>query len=159
MEKKIKRIYVDTTVILGLYDYHLPERVEQTEQFWNDVKNGSICVIISDVLRVELKDDAIERVLQFIAELPESQVEQINATLESDNLADCYIAENVVGIGSRNDCRHVAIATIHADGIVSWNMGDMVTRADKYNSVNEAQGYRGIKIVTPNQYKEIYHGK
>jgi hypothetical protein len=51
---------------------------------------------------------------------------------------------------------HVALATLEADGVVSWNLRDMVKREKKYNSVNTEQNYRKIKILTPNRYKEIY---
>jgi len=89
--------------------------------------------------------------------LPESQVKRVVPTAQSDALAKLYIAEGVVTENSLNDCRHIALATIEADGVVSWNLHDMVKRAEKYNSVNTAAKHRTIKIVTPNQYKEIYN--
>ena len=156
MYKKIKRVYVDTSVVLGRFDIDETRR-QQTEVFWQAVQNGEIIAVLSNVLRNELKDDNVERVLRFFAELPESHIERIAATDESDNLAEQYIAESVVGRGSLSDCKHVAIATLYADGIVSWNLGDMVKRAKQYNSVNKTQGYPKIKIVTPNKYKEIDH--
>jgi predicted nucleic acid-binding protein len=151
-----KRIYVDTTVVLGNFDKGETRR-QQTEAFWSAVRSGEIVVVVSDVLRGELKHDNVEQALQFLTALPQKQIEHITATGESDDLAEQYIAEKVVGKGSFNDCRHVALATIIADGIVSWNLGDMVKRADKYNSVNVTHGYPEIKIVTPNLYKEIYN--
>ena len=151
-----KRICVDTSVVLGNFDICKTRRME-TELFWNAVRNDEIIAVVSDVLDEELKRDMVERVQKFFAELPETQFERIVETDESDDLAEQYIAKNVVGRGSRNDCRHVALATIIADGIVSWNLGDMLKRANKYNSVNMAQNYPEIKIVTPNKYKEIYN--
>jgi hypothetical protein len=150
-----KRIYVDTTVVLGNFDKG-ENRRRDTEVFWNAVRSGEIVAIVSDVMTGELKEDKIELVLHFLNELPESQIEQVIATQEAKDLAEAYIAKNVVGSGCRNDCRHIALATIVADGIVSWNMKDMVKRADKYQNVNLGEGYPPIKIVTPNQYKEIY---
>ena len=155
-EKKVKRVYVDTSVVLGNFDIDETRRME-TELFWNVVRNGEIIAIVSDVLDGELKKNMVERVQNFFAELPETQFERIVITDEAKELAEQYIVKNVVGSGSRNDCRHVALATIIADGIVSWNLGDMVKRADKYNSVNMTQNYPEIKIVTPNKYKEIYN--
>jgi hypothetical protein len=80
----------------------------------------------------------------------------IDSTVESDNLAEQYIDAKVISDKSMNDCRHVALATYNADGVVSWNLRDMVKREKKYNSVNKAQNCREIKILTPNRYKEIY---
>jgi predicted nucleic acid-binding protein len=150
-----KRIYVDTTVVLGNFDKG-ENRRRDTTVFWNAVRSGEIVAIVSNVLDGELKQPS-EHVRDFIAELPQVQIERIVSTDESDDLAEQYIAEKVVGRGSFNDCRHVALATIFADGIVSWNLGDMVKRADKYNSVNATHDYPEIKIVTPNLYKEIYN--
>ena len=154
MERKVKRVYVDTTVVLGNFDEGESRR-QHTKEFWDAVRNGTIVAITSDVLRGELREDNIERASQFLATLPKNQLEQVAISEEARMLSEQYIADGVVGKGSRNDCRHVALATILADGIVSWNMGDMVKRADKYNSVNVAQGYPEIKIVTPDKYKEI----
>jgi predicted nucleic acid-binding protein len=150
-----KRVYVDTSVVLGKFDVDESRR-RDTELFWHAVRSGEIVAIASDVLRRELREDNVDRALRFLTALPRNQIEIITITDEAKELAERYIAEKVVGSGSRNDCRHVALATIHADGIVSWNLGDMVKRADKYNSVNVTQGYNETKIVTPNKYKEIY---
>jgi len=139
---------LDHAIVLGNFDIGESRQVG-TKIFWDAVRNSEIVAIVSDVFRAELKDDNIDQALRFLATLPKNQIEQIIATDESDNLAEQYIAATVVGRGSFNDCRHVALATILADGIVSWNLGDMVKRADKYNSVNVAQGYPEVKIVTP----------
>ena len=147
---------MDTTVVLGNFDIGESRRTD-TKSFWDAVRNGEIVAAVSNVLDGELKSNVVARVQSFLAALPKNQVERTVATDESDNLAEQYIAAGVVGRGSFNDCRHVALATLLADGVVSWNLGDMVKRAHKYNSVNVAQGYSEIKIVTPNRYKEIYN--
>ena len=157
MEEKILRVYVDNSVVSGMFDDHIPERVEQTERFWQAVIDGTIRVIASDVLDEELAK-APQHVRDFFNDLPELHIEQIESTKESVDLAEQYIAAGVVGRGSFNDCQHVALATIFADGIVSWNLGDMVKRADKYNSVNAAMDFPEIKIVTPNEFMEAHHG-
>jgi predicted nucleic acid-binding protein len=158
MEKKIKRVYVDNSVVSGMFDDHLPERVEQTRRFWQAVINGEIRVIASDVLRNEL-DDAPMHVREFFDNLPELQIERVVSTNVSDRLAVQYIAENVIGASSLDDCRHIAVATLfNADAIVSWNLTDMVNRHEKYNSVNKMVGYAELEIVTPNKFMETYHG-
>ena len=151
MNEKTQRIYVDTTVVLGHFDIDETRR-QGTDVFWDAVQNGQIIAVVSNVLDEETKS---KHAREFLAELPKSYIERIVSTDESDALAKQYIMEKVVTEKDLNDCRHVAIATIHADGIVSWNMQDMVNRQEKYNRVNAMQGYRKIKIVTPNKYKEI----
>jgi len=90
--------------------------------------------------------------------VPESQIERVESTPESNALAAQYLAENVVGKSSVDDCRHIAIATIiRADAIVSWNFGHIVDRQDDYNSVNEELGYPNITIQSPKTLMEVSH--
>ena len=64
MSERTKRIYVDTSVVLGNFDIGETRRLA-TDVFWNAVRSGEIVAIVSDVLRGELKDDVVERVLLF----------------------------------------------------------------------------------------------
>jgi len=155
MAKKAKRIYVDSTVVLGHFDIGEARR-QETDVFWDAVQNGDIVVVMSNVLVDEIKSDQAR---DFLANLPKSQVKRVDSTDESDALAMQYVAEKVITENHWNDCRHVALATIFADGIVSWNMKDMVKREKKYNCVNVSLGYSETKIVTPNKYKEIHNEK
>ena len=150
MRKKIKRVYVDSSVVGGKFNTRL---AEQTKPFWDAVERGEITIIISDVLIDELKD-APERAREFYHSLPESLLERIFSTQESDSLAKQYIAEGVVGESSLADCKHIALATItHADVLVSWNFKHIVNidRIRGYNSVNMKQGYPQTEIRTPNE--------
>ena len=143
-----KRVYVDTSVVSAVLDKDEARR-HQTVRFWDSVRNGEIIAVVSDVSRDEL-DGAPEYVQKFFASIPEVQIERVVSTDESDVLARQYIAEKVVGQSSLNDCRHIAIATVvRTDGVVSWNLKDMVKRQDGYNSVNEKMGYPKIEIQTP----------
>lgn len=69
-------------------------------------------------------------------------------------LADAYIAENVVGKTSREDCFHIALATIYkADVLVSWNFKHIVNviRIRGYNAINMKLGYQTIDIRSPKE--------
>jgi predicted nucleic acid-binding protein len=149
MNKKILRVYVDSSAVGGAFNKRI---AQETAPFWDAVARGEIIVILSDVLEKELRK-APERAREFVAELPESQVERVVSTDESNSLAAQYIAENVVGESSFDDCTHVALATIaHADALVSWNMKHLANLDKKrgYNSVNLKMGYPQIEILTPN---------
>ena len=144
----IKRVYVDTSVVGGMFDVEFEQR---TKPFWSAVKRGDIVVIVSDVLKNEV-DGAPQHVRDLLSSLPESQIEQAVSTKESDDLAAQYIAEKVVGPTSLDDCKHIAIATlVHADVLVSWNFKHIVNvnRIRGYNSVNMKLGYPQIDIRTP----------
>jgi predicted nucleic acid-binding protein len=146
MSKKILRVYVDSTVVGGKFNKRL---IAQTKSFWEAFTRGEFIVVISDILEQEAVP-APQRLRDFLGSLPESQIERVASTSESDNLAVWYIAKRVVDESSLNDCRHIALATIAgADAVVSWNMKHMVKRSDGYNSVNESLGYPQVPIKTP----------
>ena len=156
MTKKVKRIYVDTSVVGAVIDEE--SRQQQTKPFWDAVHRGEIVIIVSDVLDDELTG-APQQVRDFFDGLPESQIERVVSTQESRDLADKYISENVVGKSSLTDCRHIALATIaNADVLVSWNFKHIVNvdRIRGYNSVNEKLSYQRIEIRTPYPY-EVLH--
>jgi predicted nucleic acid-binding protein len=151
MEKKNKRVYVDSSVASAMYDTN--DHPEKTRAFWQAVVNEEVIIIASDVLRDEL-NDAPPHVREYFAALPKSQIEWIESTDESNGLAKRYITEDVVGDKNLNDCRHVALATIaEADVLVSWNFKHIVklNKICRYNAINKLLGYREIEIRTPNE--------
>jgi len=148
MIKKTKRVYADTSVVYGALTQRF---AKETKPFWDAVHGGEIVVIASDILEAELKRSP-QNVREFYRQLPASQVEQVVSTDESNALAERYIAENVVGKSSLDDCRHIALATLaHVDVLVSWNFKHIVNidRIRGYNSVNEKLWYPRIEIRTP----------
>lgn len=145
---RISRIYVDTSVVGGMFD---PEFKKMTKPFWDAVQLGKIIIIASNLLGEELQG-APKRVQDFFQDMPLSQIEHIIATDEADALAKQYIVENVVGKSSFDDCKHIALATLtNADVLVSWNFKHIVNinRINGYNSVNLKLGYPQINIRTP----------
>jgi len=145
---KIKRVYVDTSVFGGVFTKKFGP---DTKPFWNAVHNGEFIVILSNLLVEELTG-APRQVRDFFDSLPDSQIERVVSTEESDNLANRYIAENVVGESSLDDCKHIAMATIaNADVLISWNFKHIVNlrRIEGYNGVNMKLGYPQIQIRTP----------
>jgi len=156
MREKTRRVYVDTTVVYGA---PAKKFSDASRQFWSAVRNGEIVIIVSDVLADEI-ERAPQSVQKLYQAIPESQVERVESTDESDALAEQYVAAGVVGKTHLDDCRHIALATLtQADALVSWNFGDIVYRRAGYNDVNETLGYPRIKIQSPKQLLEAHHDK
>jgi len=157
MEQKIKRVYIDSSVVYGA---PAKEFSEDSKRFWDAFRNGEFALIVSDVLIDEM-NRAPAYVRKLFAALPESNIERVDSTKESDRLALQYIAEDVVGTSSLDDCRHIAVATFfRADVLVSWNFAHVINRRAGYNDVNEKQGYTdGIEIQTPKKFMETSHGE
>jgi predicted nucleic acid-binding protein len=146
----IQRIYVDTSVIGGLFD---SEFSSDTKAFFDRVENGELKVVYSEITYDELME-APDKVKNFLKRLPSKQKEFVEITPKAVNLADTYIREKVVGKTSRADCIHIALATIYkVDILVSWNFKHIVniTRIRGYNSVNLKLGHQTLEIRTPKE--------
>ncbi|SEI73984.1 PIN domain-containing protein [Dyadobacter sp. SG02] len=142
------RYYFDTSVFGGVFDTEF--KIESLRIF-ELVKSGAIRCIVSNITEGELAD-APERVRHFFEKIDNRNIERVLLTQESADLAEIYLNENVVGPTSRDDCLHIAIATIvKADVLVSWNFKHIVNehRIKGYNYINLRLGYDELEIVSP----------
>jgi predicted nucleic acid-binding protein len=146
----IKRLtlYVDTSVIGGYFDI---EFAKETKALFDNLENSKYDIMFSSVTEDELLN-APKQVKEFLETLPLNLKRKVELTEEAVLLADTYIADNVVGRTSREDCFHIALATINkADILVSWNFKHIVNifRIRGYNAVNLRLGYSQIDIRSP----------
>lgn len=140
--------YIDTSVFGGYFDIEFDRT---TSKFFSQIKSKGVTILYSELTKNELVN-APENVKEFVRNLPEDTLEYIEITDEALELADKYIVEKVVGEISRQDCIHIALATINkADVLVSWNFKHIVnlSRIRGYNSVNLKSGYPTIEIRSP----------
>ncbi|MEO8887633.1 MAG: type II toxin-antitoxin system VapC family toxin [Mucilaginibacter sp.] len=143
-----QRFYFDTSVFGGVYD---TEFEEPTLQLFEKVKLGEITCMYSDLTIAEL-NNAPKKVSDYFESLPAKNLEFVEITSDSLELARQYISEKVVGETSFDDCIHIALATTNkADILVSWNFKHIVNvyRIRGYNSVNLRKGYTTIEIRSP----------
>lgn len=147
--KKLK-LYLDTSVIGGFFD---KEFANETQLLFDSILNGDFNIIISSITEDELITAPVQ-VRNLINIIPDESVLRVGLTQEAVLLADSYIKEGVVGRTSRNDCFHIALATINnADILVSWNFKHIVNvmRIRGYNAVNLLNGYKSIDIRSPKE--------
>ncbi len=150
MKKKPLLLYIDTSVIGGNFD---TEFKPETDLLFDSILKGEYRILYSSVTKDELLG-APEQVRSFMNRIPESLKIYIELTKEATELADAYIIEKVVGKTSREDCFHIALATIYkADILVSWNFKHIVNvhKIRGYNSVNLKMGYSTIDIRSPRE--------
>ncbi len=150
MKTKKLNLYIDTSVIGGYFDV---EFEEETKLLFQSILNNEFHLIFSTVTEDELIN-APEKVRELLNTIPNENKTRIELTEEAVMLGDTYIAENVVGKTSREDCFHIALATIHkADILVSWNFKHIVNvmRIRGYNAVNLKLGYSNIDIRSPKE--------
>lgn len=148
------RIYIDTSVVGGYYD---AEFEIATKEFFKNVETGEFTLVISELLEAELLR-APEHVRNHLGKYSTKRFEKVELTEEAKELADHYIAEQVVGKTSKADCQHIAIAILNkVDVLVSWNFKHIVNlkRIRGYNSVNLKFKYSILEIRTPKEISEL----
>jgi predicted nucleic acid-binding protein len=141
------RIYIDTSVIGGYFDN---EFEQETKELFQKFTNKEYVAVISDITERELlaAPDHVRRLLVNL----KINFESLTTTQEVNTLADEYLNEKVVGATSKNDCLHIAIATINkVDILASWNFKHIVNikRIRGYNSINIKNAYSAIEIRSP----------
>lgn len=145
-----KRFYIDTSVFGGYFDI---EFEETTKELITEVLRDKITILYSEMTESELVN-APEKIKNLIKSFPIDSIEYLEITREVLHLADSYIQEKVVGKTSREDCIHIALATLNrADVLISWNFKHIVNlkRIQGYNSVNLRFGYPVIEIRSPRE--------
>ena len=150
MEGKRLTLYIDTSVIGGYFDI---EFEKETRILFENVKSQKYDIMYSSVTEDELLN-APEQVQNLIGAISNSLIKRVSLTEEAVRLADTYISEGVIGKTSREDCFHIALATINkADILVSWNFKHIVNifRFRGYNAVNLKLGYSQIDIRSPRE--------
>ena len=143
-------LYIDTSVIGGYFD---EEFDVETKMLFDSILNNEFHIIYSTVTEDELIR-APEKVRNLLSLIPIENKTKIELTEEAVMLGDTYITENVVGKTSREDCFHIALATLYkADILVSWNFKHIVNviRIRGYNAVNLKLGYSTIDIRSPKE--------
>ena len=154
---KQQRIYIDTSIVGGFFD---TEFEKETKMLFQRLENKEVVFVTSDLLFKEL-ENAPSKVKFLLDNYDENFLEKVIATDEVGELAEKYIVENVVGITSLDDCKHIALATIHrVDVLASWNFKHIVNlaRIRGYNGVNLKNGYPAIEIRNPKELVDYGKG-
>lgn len=157
IENQRKKIYLDTSVISALFDERTPERVEETTDFWLLLQSGEYDVCVSDVTVFEINKCTDPKRLQLMEALTDLDYQLLDETEGSLELTEKYLSFGVLTEKSRDDCRHIAIASLNrCDYIASWNFKHFVNvkTIDKVQGVNKILGLGGVNILPPAMFLE-----
>ena len=147
-------IYIDNSVIGGYYDV---EFEEATRQLFERIVNKEFEVYLSEVNEAELMN-APQKVKDVKNLIPSDCFHYIEMTDEVKALAMTYIKENALGMASRNDAYHIALASIHKiDCLISWNFKHIVNfdKIKMFNAINTRLKYPLIDIRSPLEFLKI----
>ena len=148
------RIYIDTSVINGLYtqDFRI---LEITQGFFRSIKFGKFTLYSSNLLAEEIrKTRNITLRQQLIEALEEHQIELLPISEEIEQLAQEYIKEKIVPAKYIADAMHIAFATIHnIPVLVSWNFEHIVRHKTRIevSRVNREKNHPQIDICSPEE--------
>ena len=150
--KKLK-IYIDTSVISHLQHEDVPEKMEDTLLFWDELKTGKYEVVISELTLREIMRCPQPKQTDLVNYLGEINYKILHNSEEVSALAKAYVENGVLTQKRENDCVHIAFAsTNECDAIVSWNFKHMV-RLKTIQGVritNAQNGYfKPLEIIQP----------
>lgn len=151
------RIYLDTSVISYLEAEDTPEKMQDTINFWQELIRGQFIVTISDLTIAELSMCPEPKRTLLFEHLSAIDYVEVREIPETIMLADEYLKYGVLNRKSRDDCRHIAIATITGcKYIVSWNFKHIVNikTINKVQAVNKLMNYDEINILPPSMMLE-----
>lgn len=150
-------IYLDTSVINHLFASDRPDRMTDTQDFFQDfIRPGVYGTFVSQIVIQEINNTPNEEKRAKLLGVVEDYFFQFASMTNLDeinNLADLYIHNKIIPPSKRADALHIAIATInHIDYLVSWNFKHLanVDKEQHVLLVNYANNYPyPVKIVTP----------
>jgi predicted nucleic acid-binding protein len=148
------RLYIDTSVLGGIFDTEDQRRVNTVENLIKLIKDDVYEGFISFLTLDEVSKAPVEIQEGLKSTISESGFKILEEAEECIMLADAYVDEKIIPEKYRNDARHIAIGIVHeCDLIVSWNYRHMVniTVRRLINSVNLKMGYKTIEIVSPEE--------
>jgi predicted nucleic acid-binding protein len=146
------RIYIDTSVINGLYSDESEKKIA-TEKFFEFVKNTQSVLYSAELLVEEINRAPQEAKRNKLKEaLAACDVEFLPYSDEVAQLGDAYIQQGVIPKKYLPDATHIATASVHnIPVLVSWNFEHIVKMKTKVeiNRINRIYGYPQIDISSP----------
>ncbi len=148
------RLYIDTSILGGLFDTEESKRVNTAGTLLRLIGDGTYEGYISR-LTIEEVFEAPERIHEKLRDkISDAGFTILEESEESISLAEAYLADGAIPEKYRDDARHIAIGVVNElDYIVSWNYRHMVNIAVRrqVNSTNIKMGYNLIEIISPEE--------
>ncbi|MBN2097064.1 MAG: PIN domain-containing protein [Candidatus Omnitrophica bacterium] len=148
------RIYIDTSVINGLYAQDLEVKAE-TKQFFKNTRLLHYKLFASEATIEEIENTPeISKKALLKNAFQECQAEILPMVEEARWLANKYVEAKIIPARYLPDAVHIAIATIYNIPVLaSWNFEHMVKIKTKLgiNRINRQQGYPTIEISSPKE--------
>lgn len=149
------KLYLDTSVINGLFAYETPWRIEATELLFDKVLEEGYQAFVSELVLAEIEQTRnLMKRQQLLSVVEEYNLERLAVNERADQLAGAYVSGGIIPQVYEADAMHIAIATFYnVDILVSWNFEHMVKYETKVgvNKINRKLKYPRIEILSPEE--------
>ena len=147
-----KKVYLETTLFSYYFDEDRDAHAD-TVTLFEECTEGKFEPYTSDYVIKEIEGTpSDEKREEMIALINKYDIAILEATDETEKLAERYVNENALSRGSLIDASHIAAATVNElDMIVSLNFRHIVKEKtiQLTNAINVLQGYKKVKIKSP----------
>ena len=148
------RLYLDTSVLGGLFDIEDAQRLLTVERLLKSIKEKNYEGFVSPLTIEEILKAPKEIIEQLSNRVSDAGLILLEESEESIELANAYVSSGAIPVKFRNDARHIAIGVCNEiNYIVSWNYKHMVNISVRrlVNSTNLKMGYSPIEIISPEE--------
>lgn len=150
-----QKIYLDTSVISGLFAEDAPWQKESSEELFAEIAYGKYQGVVSAVVTGEIKDtkDASKQ-QQLLKVLDQYNLEILPLSEETDILAEAYCRAGIIPLKHRTDALHIAIAVVNGiELLLSWDFTHIVKYEieEAINQINQKLGYPSIRLRSPQE--------
>jgi len=148
------KLYLETTVWNFLFEKIEKEKRYWTEHLLKECERGSYEMFISDIVVEEIMRAGFPRKKKLENSIKKYRPKKLEITDETKRIVKKYLNAGFIPERYIDDLNHLAIASTNdIDVLVSWNLRHIVKLTTKryVNSINMAEGYKSIEILTPEE--------
>ena len=149
------RLYLETSVWNFLDAADAPEKMQITQQFFEELARSRFELFISELVIAEIErtpDEAKRN--KLLKEINKYAPTVLDLSNEVGDFTQELMRAKMVAKKHENDAAHIAFAVVNElDLLVSWNMGHIVRLRTKLlvESLSIKAGYKRIHICTPEE--------
>lgn len=149
------KIYIDTSVINGLYAEDALWIKNASRLFFDLAKNKKYQSYFSDLVIAEIeRTPSLSKRNKLLGVLNNYEFKKLNTTKRVEELAEKYIKNEIIPHKYLPDALHIALATVYKiPVIVSWNFKHIVRHKTRImvNKINKKLKHIEIDICSPKE--------
>ena len=146
------KVYLETSVIGGSLDKDEPKFRKFSNELFKSIKQNINQGFISTLVLEEISKAPTKKKIKLDRKISRLKLMVLEIDEKVLTLARKYTESKLIPEKFRPDAIHIAIATVNSlDILASWNQTHIVKpkTINGVNAINRLNGFKEIKIVTP----------